>query len=429
MWKGYLSIFGGFLTHLVTGGFYFWGNISMNVSSYYRFNGYPDIETKTVSAVFPAIYFGIAIGSQLGIHLARRFGHKLVSVANMLCYCASMYAATYSNFYFFVFFQGLLPGVFIGIEYLIPVDNALKFFPSKKGMVTGLILCGFGFTPLVFNPILQRLLNPDNILPVNGYYPEEVAENLMSSLRIVTTIYLGMGLIGAFLMQSIKQSDDHNDDTYNQKLIQNDAQVGVNSQFEILKTKEFWLSTFQVFCLTGFGFILISHYKEFGIVHIPDDQFFSLVGMIGGFTNGLSRFLWSYLLDFINYKYLVFFNIIMAMTLAATINLIADSKVLFMMWIIFTYLQYGGLYTLFPGICTKQFGTKFGPLAFNMAFNSIPFSNLTQFLLTLYLHDQFMNGRLFYLYVIINFLALVIQVYLLVTERSRKKLSSVNYTE
>lgn len=35
----------------------------MNVSSYYRFHGYPDIETKTVSAVFPAIYFGIAIGS------------------------------------------------------------------------------------------------------------------------------------------------------------------------------------------------------------------------------------------------------------------------------------------------------------------------------------------------------------------------------
>jgi hypothetical protein len=35
----------------------------MNVSSYYKYNGYPNIETKTVSAVFPAIYFGIAIGS------------------------------------------------------------------------------------------------------------------------------------------------------------------------------------------------------------------------------------------------------------------------------------------------------------------------------------------------------------------------------
>jgi hypothetical protein len=46
------------------------------------------------------------------------------------------------------------------------------------------------------------------------------------------------------------------------------------------------MSTFQVFCLTGFGFILISHYKEYGILHIEDDSYFSLVGMIGGFTNG-----------------------------------------------------------------------------------------------------------------------------------------------
>lgn len=108
------------------------------------------------------------------------------------------------------------------------------------------------------------------------------------------------------------------------------------------------MSTFQVFCLTGFGFILISHYKEYGILHIEDDSYFSLVGMIGGFTNGyifyilyffrISRFLWSFLLDFINYKILVFINISMAMILAGTINLIADSKILFMIWVILTYL-------------------------------------------------------------------------------------------
>lgn len=67
-------------------------------------------------------------------------------------------------------------------------------------MVSGLILCGFGLTPLVFNPILQRLLNPNNLLPINGYYTEEVANNLMKALRIVTGIYLIIGLIGALMM-------------------------------------------------------------------------------------------------------------------------------------------------------------------------------------------------------------------------------------
>lgn len=57
------------------------------------------------------------------------------------------------------------------------------------------------------------------------------------------------------------------------------------------------MSTFQVFCLTGFGFILISHYKEYGIKHIKDDSYFSLVGMIGGFTNGYIVYL-NFFLEF-----------------------------------------------------------------------------------------------------------------------------------
>jgi hypothetical protein len=44
------------------------------------------------------------------------------------------------------------------------------------------------------------LLNPDNIVPINGYYPEDVANNLMPSLRIVTTIYLVLGVIGTLMM-------------------------------------------------------------------------------------------------------------------------------------------------------------------------------------------------------------------------------------
>lgn len=109
-----------------------WGNISINVSSYYKYHGYPDITTSTVSAVFPTIYFGIAIGSQFGVLMARKFGHKLVSLVNMLVYGVSLYLSTISNFYLFVLFMGFIPGICIGVEYLIPVDNAITYFPKKK---------------------------------------------------------------------------------------------------------------------------------------------------------------------------------------------------------------------------------------------------------------------------------------------------------
>ena len=37
--KAIISIAGGFLTHLVLGTFYLWGNISLYATSYFRLNG------------------------------------------------------------------------------------------------------------------------------------------------------------------------------------------------------------------------------------------------------------------------------------------------------------------------------------------------------------------------------------------------------
>lgn len=100
--RAYSSYIGGFLTHLVMGSFYLWGNLSIYVASFYRYNGYPDIETSTVQEVFPLIYFGMSIGFAISIPICRRVGHKLTSAINMIVYCTSNFLASISNFYFFV---------------------------------------------------------------------------------------------------------------------------------------------------------------------------------------------------------------------------------------------------------------------------------------------------------------------------------------
>ena len=82
--------------------------------------------------MFPFIYVGISAGQFLGIYCARECGHKLVSGLNMLIYAGSLYIASISNFYVFVAFYGFLPGLCIGNEYLIPLDNAYYYYPMKK---------------------------------------------------------------------------------------------------------------------------------------------------------------------------------------------------------------------------------------------------------------------------------------------------------
>ena len=130
--KAWSSYIGGFLTHLVLGAFYLWGNLTIYATSYFRLHGYPDLKTSSMQQIFPFIYVGISSGMFFGIPLARKFGHKLISFLNMLVYVASLYLASISNFGWFVFFMGFLPGFCIGMEYLIPVDNAYYYNPKKK---------------------------------------------------------------------------------------------------------------------------------------------------------------------------------------------------------------------------------------------------------------------------------------------------------
>ena len=68
----------------------------------------------------------------LGVPLSRRFGHKLISLLSMIAYISSMLLASVSDFGWFVFFMGFCPGFCIGVEYLIPVDNAYFYMPTRK---------------------------------------------------------------------------------------------------------------------------------------------------------------------------------------------------------------------------------------------------------------------------------------------------------
>jgi len=66
---------------------------------------------------------------------------------------------------------------------------------------------GFGLGALFFNLILLQLMNPNNE-PINKTthrYTEDIANNLPFALRVMSGIYLVMGLIGVYLVDPVKK--------------------------------------------------------------------------------------------------------------------------------------------------------------------------------------------------------------------------------
>lgn len=73
-----------------------------------------------------------------GPDLGRRFraGDRLSARAGLL---------GGTNFWAIALFVGLVGGCGIGTAYMVPIAVGMRWFPDKKGLITGLAVAGFGF--------------------------------------------------------------------------------------------------------------------------------------------------------------------------------------------------------------------------------------------------------------------------------------------
>ena len=79
-------------------------------------------------------------------------------------------------------------------------------------MVSGLIICGFGFGGFFFGIITNRLCNPDNIavqkFMIDGeeeqLFPKEVAERVPYMLRTLDLIWTSLFLFAACTVHTYK---------------------------------------------------------------------------------------------------------------------------------------------------------------------------------------------------------------------------------
>ena len=61
-----------------------------------------------------------------------------------------VFASIWPGFWGILLGVGLLGGSGIGLGYVCPIATLVKWFPDKKGLITGLAVAGFGFGALIW---------------------------------------------------------------------------------------------------------------------------------------------------------------------------------------------------------------------------------------------------------------------------------------
>ena len=89
----------------------------------------------------------------------KRFGPRITSTAGAVLFCGGWILSSYAQSPLWLYVTyGLLGGIGTGLCYMASISAAIKWFPDKKGMVTGIVVFGFGFGTAVYSPLGSHLI-------------------------------------------------------------------------------------------------------------------------------------------------------------------------------------------------------------------------------------------------------------------------------
>ena len=240
----------------------------------------------------------------------------------------------------FYFFYGFIGGIGLGIGYITPVSTLVRWFPDKRGLATGMAIMGFGFSALIFGPLMQFLF--DTVGVSNAFY---VLGLMYLIIMIGSSLYMEKPPEG-YLPQGFKAKPNAKEDVSN---------VDVNTA---MKTNRFYYILIMMFINISSGIALIASASPM----MQDKLSYSpikaaaMVGFIGVF-NGLGRIFWSGISDFLGRAnvYILFF----AFQILAFYFLPSLSYELLFLIVLFSIITiYGGAFAILPAFLGDLFGTK-----------------------------------------------------------------------
>ena len=125
---------------------------------------------KQAGYPYMASLFFFAVGMIIAGRWQDKAGPRTVGIVGgvLLALGAAVAGMMYKDLGGLIFGYGILGGLGVGFAYVTPIATCIKWFPDKRGTITGLAVFGFGAGTLVFGPLLSKMIaserNRDDVL-------------------------------------------------------------------------------------------------------------------------------------------------------------------------------------------------------------------------------------------------------------------------
>lgn len=347
----------GILMMLVMGSVYSYSVFRLPIENYFDISSSQSGIPYMLSLFFYALFMGIGgkILEKVHLYKVMLLGVFFISFGWLIAYFGKAFMILSLGY-------GVFIGTGIGLIYGVPLMVITNYFPNKKGRYLGLVLLGFGLSPLISAPILQ-------------YFVES------SGLHLTFLYMSGFTVIVLGIL------------TYFYKGYQNRSQELIPTKFfDTLQKREYMLLYAVFFLATFIGLSVIgfSSTYAYNVFKYSLERAAFLVSLFAIF-NGFGRVLFGYLSDVLKLVTIMIISFVSLLLSTGSVLLFPSSSVVFIIAFSIIWMNLGGWLAIAPAATSKLFGPTEYSRNYGFLFSAYGFSALIGVYVTGTLIDLFNN--------------------------------------
>ncbi len=166
----WLIAIAAFIVQLALGSVYAWSVFLKPVTALFN-STTAEHTTKAqqgpVNLTFSVMLLALGITAAFGGYFQTRYGPRAVATVGGILYgigvmLAGLTASAHSVLLLYLTY-GILGGIGVGLAYIVPLAMLIRWFPDRRGFITGLAVSGFGLGALLIAQTVPALLAPTSL--------------------------------------------------------------------------------------------------------------------------------------------------------------------------------------------------------------------------------------------------------------------------
>ncbi|MCL2170104.1 MAG: MFS transporter, partial [Defluviitaleaceae bacterium] len=186
--KGIFAVIAAVVIQFTLGIIYIWSVFQTGIADKI-FDG----NNASAGLVFSLVLMFFGVGGIFGGKLATKFSVRMVVFIGGIIISVGTFIASFTQpeFGWLLWVSyGVMGGLGMGVAYTTTIAAAQKWYPHKKGLITGIIVGALGFGGVIFTPIIEWLIET-----FGGFGMGE-----LNTLMVLSGVFLVVCTVGSIFM-------------------------------------------------------------------------------------------------------------------------------------------------------------------------------------------------------------------------------------